>query len=86
MLPAGPQHQAQGKRNFVVASDSKHDLPEALNLLARDFNPPSPGKDGIGDFTYIATDKGWLQLATVIDLFSPRWWAGDCSQTCGPAW
>ena len=29
--------QARGKRKFVVTTDSKHDLPIAPNLLARDF-------------------------------------------------
>ena len=29
--------KARGKRKFVVTTDSKHDLPIAPNLLARDF-------------------------------------------------
>ena len=62
--------KARGKRKFVVTTDSKHDLPVAPNLLARDFNPPAPDLVWSGDITYIATDEGWLYLAAVIDLFS----------------
>jgi transposase InsO family protein len=29
--------RARGKRKFVVTTDSKHSLPVAENLLARDF-------------------------------------------------
>jgi putative transposase len=62
--------KARGKRKFVVTTDSKHDLPIAENLLARDFQPPAPDRVWAGDITYIATDEGWLYLAAVIDLFS----------------
>ena len=62
--------KARGKRKFVVTTDSKHDLPVAPNLLARNFNPKAPDLVWSGDITYIATDEGWLYLAAVLDLFS----------------
>ena len=62
--------KARGKRKFVVTTDSKHDLPVAPNLLARDFSPAAPDQAWSSDITYIATDEGWLYLAAVIDLFS----------------
>ena len=36
-----PAHgiRARGKRKFVVTTDSKHELPVAPNLLARNFKP-----------------------------------------------
>ncbi len=34
--------KARSKRKFVVTTDSKHDLPIAENLLARDFTPGRP--------------------------------------------
>ena len=39
--------KARSKRKFVVTTDSKHDLPIAENLLARDFTPSGarPGLD-----------------------------------------
>ena len=62
--------KARGKRMFVVTTDSKHSLPVAENLLARDFTPSQPNLVWSSDVTYIATDEGWLYLACVIDLFS----------------
>jgi transposase InsO family protein len=62
--------KARGKRKFVVTTDSKHDLPIAPNLLARNFTPAMPNLVWTSDITYIATDEGWLYLSAVIDLFS----------------
>ena len=52
--------KARGKRKFVVTTDSKHSLPVAENLLARDFSPSAPDRFWSSDITYIATDEGWL--------------------------
>jgi putative transposase len=65
--------QARGKRKFRVATtDSKHNLPIAPNILDRNFTVAAPNRAWVGDFTYIATDEGWLFLAVVIDLFSRK--------------
>ena len=64
--------KARGKTKFVVTTDSKHGLPVAENLLARDFSPSAPDRVWSSDITYIATDEGWLYLASVIDLFNPK--------------
>jgi putative transposase len=65
--------QARGKRRFrVTATDSRHDLPIAPNLLNRNFTVAAPNQVWAGDITYIATQEGWLFLAVVIDLFSRR--------------
>jgi transposase InsO family protein len=65
--------QARGKRRFrVTTTDSRHDLPIAPNLLNRNFTVAVPNQAWVGDFTYIATDEGWLFLAVVIDLFSRK--------------
>jgi transposase InsO family protein len=65
--------QARGKRRFrVTTTDSRHDLPIAPNLLNRNFTVAVPNRAWVGDFTYIATDEGWLFLAVVIDLFSRK--------------
>ena len=61
---------ARGKKKFVVTTDSKHNLPIAENLLARNFAPEAPNRVWTNDITCIATDKGGLFLAAVIDLFS----------------
>jgi len=57
--------KARSKRKFVVTTDSRHDLPVAPNLLARDFTPSAPDRVWSSDITYIATDEGWLYLAAV---------------------
>jgi transposase InsO family protein len=64
---------ARGKRMFrVMTTDSRHDLPIAPNLLNRNFAMAAPNQAWVGDFTYIATEEGWLFLAVVIDLFSRK--------------
>jgi len=65
--------QARGKRRFLVTTtDSRHNLPIAANLLNRNFTVAAPNLAWAGDFTYIATDEGWLFLSVVIDLFSRK--------------
>jgi transposase InsO family protein len=65
--------QARGKRRFrVVTTDSRHNLPIAPNVLDRKFIVAAPNQAWVGDFTYIATEEGWLFLAVVIDLFSRK--------------
>jgi putative transposase len=64
---------ARGKRKFrVTTTDSKHNLPIAPNVLDRNFTVAEPNQAWVGDFTYIATEEGWLFLAVVIDLFSRK--------------
>ena len=62
--------KAQGKKRFVVTTDSKHKLPIAPNLLNREFTVDEPDRVWTSDITYIATGEGWLFLVAVIDLFS----------------
>ncbi|MFD7015806.1 DDE-type integrase/transposase/recombinase [Streptomyces sp. NPDC059928] len=44
------------------------------DLIVRDFQPDAGSLDTrwCGDITYIATEEGWLYLATVIDIASRR--------------
>jgi len=62
--------RAKGRRKFVAATDSKHDLPVAENLLGREFSVEEPNRVWVSDITYIPTDEGWLYLAGVLDLCS----------------
>jgi len=62
--------RARHKRRFKATTDSKHALPVAPNLLARDFTPAKPNQVWTADMTYIWTDEGWLYLAVVLDLFN----------------
>jgi putative transposase len=64
---------ARGKHKFrVTSTDSKLNLPIAPNILDRNYSHAAPNYARVGDFTYIATDEGWMFLAVVIDLFSRK--------------
>jgi len=56
----------------VRTTDSRHDLPIAPNLIARDFTTEAPNRVWLADITYIPTAEGWLYLAAVMDLFSRK--------------
>lgn len=60
------------KRKFIHTTDSKHNLPIATNILARQFNPEKPNTAFVTDITYIRTGTGWLYLAIVLDLYSRK--------------
>jgi putative transposase len=60
------------RRFRVCTTDSRHGFRIAPNLVARDFEPAEPNKVWATDVTYIATQKGWLFLAVVLDLFSRK--------------
>jgi putative transposase len=62
--------RARHKRRWKATTDSKHDLPVAANLIARDFSPVGPNRVWGADITYVWTDEGWLYLAMVIDFFN----------------
>lgn len=62
--------RARHKRRFRATTDSKHSLPVAPNLLARNFAPEAPSQVWTADMTCIWTDEGWLYLAVVLDLFN----------------
>ncbi|WP_416348527.1 IS3 family transposase [Glaciimonas sp. Gout2] len=62
--------RARHKRRYRATTDSKHGLPVAENLLAREFMPDAPNQVWTSDITYLWTDEGWLYLAIVLDLFN----------------
>jgi putative transposase len=62
--------RARHKRRWKATTDSKHGLPVAANVVARNFTPEAPNRLWSADLTYLWTDEGWLYLAVVIDLFN----------------
>lgn len=62
--------RARHKRRYKATTDSKHTMPVAENLLARNFTPQAPNRVWSSDITYIPTAEGWLYLAIVLDLFN----------------
>ena len=72
------------KKKFKVTTDSKHNLPVAPNLLARQFaQTTAPNQVWVADITYIPTDEGWLYLAALKDLHTCEivGWAMDSRMT-----
>lgn len=64
--------RAKQKRRFRATTESKHEHPVAANQLNREFSAPRPNCSWVSDITYVATEEGWLYLATIMDLFSRR--------------
>jgi len=59
---------SQGRRRTPRTTDSRHDLPIAPNLLARNFAADRPDQVWLADISYLPTDEGWLYLAAIKDL------------------
>ena len=61
------------RRRFrVKTTDSNHNHPIAPDCVDRDFSASAANQIWVSDMTYIATDEGWLYLATTMDLFSRK--------------
>ncbi len=60
------------KARFTRTTDSRHKLPIAPNLLARNFTATAPNAVWVSDVTFIWTLQGWLYLAALLDLYSRR--------------
>lgn len=75
--------RAKTRRKFRVTTDSKHKLPVAPNLLARNFSPEKPNETWASDITYVWTREGWMFLAVIVDLFSRQvvGWSMDKTMT-----
>jgi len=54
-------------RPTTTEADQAHRIPD---LVQRDFAAEAPGVKLVGDITYLATNEGWVYLATVIDCYS----------------
>jgi transposase InsO family protein len=63
---------AKMKRRFKVTTRANPKALAAPNLLQQDFTAEQPNQRWVADFTYVATNEGWLYVATVLDLFSRR--------------
>ncbi len=64
--------KAKTARRFVITTHSKNTLKPAPDLVKRQFNVNQKNKVWVTDTTFIATRKGWLYLATVLDLYSRK--------------
>jgi transposase InsO family protein len=62
--------RSRAKKKFKATTNSRHNLPVAPNLLNQDFTVDAPDRTWVGDITYIHTEKGWMYLAVLLDLFN----------------
>jgi transposase InsO family protein len=65
-------HDIKAKRvkKFTPTTDSRHGLPVAENVLARQFHAVRPDEVWTSDITYVWTSEGWLYLVVFLDLYS----------------
>jgi len=63
---------ARPRRRFKATTDSRHRQPIAPNLVERNFEAAAPNRVWVGDVKAVSTDRGWLHLAVLMDLFSRR--------------
>lgn len=64
--------RSKTKKKYKATTNSKHHLPVYPNLLHQQFEVDKPNKVWVADITYIWTKEGWLNLASVMDLFSRK--------------
>lgn len=67
-LMQGAAPRARVVRRYKATTQSRHAYPIADNGLARQFTATQPHGVWMADITYVATDEGWLYLATLEDL------------------
>lgn len=70
MIEAGVQ--AKQRKRYKVTTNSNHRKPVFDNRLNREFDVVAPDQVYAGDITCLWTQKGWLYLAVVIDLYSRK--------------
>lgn len=51
------------RRKFVHTTDSKHELPVAANVLARQFNPAAPNKVYVSDPASVSRTAGYAAFS-----------------------
>ena len=57
---------------YTVTTHSEDFSDNLQNILSRNFSPETPNAIWCTDITYIPTDKGFVYLSSIMDLFSRR--------------
>lgn len=57
---------------YTVTTHSENFSDELKNVLDRDFSPKAPNAVWCTDITYIHTDKGFVYLSCIMELYSRR--------------
>ena len=64
--------QARRPIKWVKTTDSNHKLEVCENILDRNFNALLSGEKWVSDITYLRTNRGWLYLTVIIDLWDRK--------------
>jgi len=80
------KHHIQSKvhKRFIATTNSRNTKKPAENLLKQEFRAQRPNQKWVSDVTFIPTRKGWLYLATIMDLYSRfiiGWSMGNMNNT-----
>ena len=59
--------KAKMNKKFKKTTNSNPKAFVAPNLLQQEFKAEEPNQKWVADLTYIATEEGWLYVATVLD-------------------
>jgi putative transposase len=59
-------------RAWITTTQSAPDGPRPLDLVDRNFTATRPNQLWVSDFTYVATWRGFVYVAFVIDVFARR--------------
>lgn len=68
-------------RPYTVTTHSENFSDELKNVLQRDFSPKEPNAVWCTDITYIPTQKGFVYLSCIMDLYSRRIVAWELAPT-----
>jgi len=72
-------------KSCVITTHSEDFSDSLKNILKREFSPDEPDAVWCTDITYIPTDKGFVYLSCILDLFSRRivaWKLAHTLETC----
>lgn len=76
--------QSKVHKRFVVTTASNHTRKPSANVLSGDFRAVRANEKWVSDVTFIATRRGWLYLAAIMDLYSRMivgWSMGERNST-----
>jgi transposase InsO family protein len=59
-------------RSWTTTTESSSETPRPADLVDRDFTATRPNQLWVSDFTYVATWRGFVYVAFVIDVFARR--------------
>lgn len=60
------------KRAYKCTTKSKGDVNVAEDLVKRNFTASKPNELWTSDITYLRTQKGWVYLCVILDVYSRR--------------